>query len=115
MRSMAIIEMLEVEKFGLEIDGGPELASVEVLAPKCTDPSLYQRMPERHLRNRLDCGPLECSQISLPWVESIKRVMIRAEVLGPTWPANRSREHPAQRRSLYDAARDTKANPAAAK
>src|SRR2546430_12454343 len=56
-----------------------------------------------HVRNRLDFRHLEYSKIGLPLVESIQRIMIRAEIFGQTLPANRSIEHPAQRHPIDDA------------
>src|ERR1700682_3045566 len=53
-------------------------------------------MRKRHVRNRLDFLHLEYSKIGLPLVESIQRIMIRAEIFGQTLPANRSMEHRAQ-------------------
>src|SRR5258706_893768 len=47
-------------------------------------------MRKRHVRNRLDFRHLEYSKIGLPLVESIQRMMIRAEIFGQTLPANRS-------------------------
>src|SRR5438132_3877017 len=63
-----------------------------------------------HVRNRLDFRHLEYSKIGLPLVESIERIMIRAEIFGQTLPANRSMEHPAQRHPIDDAAVDAKPN-----
>ena len=91
------------------------LPVVEMLAPNRANESLYERMRERCTRNRLDFRHLEYSKISLPLVESIQRVMIRAEVFRETLPANRSMEHPAQRRSIHDATVDAKPYDAARK
>src|SRR5260370_13891591 len=67
-------------------------------------------MRKRHVRNRLDFRHLEYSKIGLPLVESIQRIMIRAEIFGQTLAPNRSMEHPAQRHSIDDAAVDAKSN-----
>jgi hypothetical protein len=67
-------------------------------------------MRKWHIRNRLDFRHLEYSKIGLPLVESIQRIMIRAEIFGQTLPANRSMEHPAQRHPIDDAAVDAKLN-----
>src|SRR6516165_714469 len=53
-------------------------------------------MRKRSVRNRFDFLHFEYSKIGLPLVESIQRIMIRAEVFGQTLPANRSMKHPAQ-------------------
>ena len=72
-------------------------------------------MRKRHVRNSLDFGYLEYPKIGLPLVESIQRIMIRAEVFWQTVPANRSMEHPAQRHSINDAAVDAKPDDATRK
>jgi len=63
-------------------------------------------MRQRRVRNRLDFRHRQYSKIGLPLVESIQRIMIRAEIFGQTLPANRSMEHPAQRHPIDDAAVD---------
>ena len=55
------------------------------------------------VRNRLDFRNIEYPKIGLPLVESIQRIMIRAEVFWQTMPANRSMKHPAQCHSINDA------------
>src|SRR4030095_9483971 len=72
-------------------------------------------MRKRHVRNSLDCRHLEHPKISLPLVETIQRVMIRAEVFWQALPANRSLKHPAQRHSINDAAVDTEPDDATRK
>src|SRR5262249_46100448 len=72
-------------------------------------------MRKRHVRNRFDFLDFEYSKVGLPLVESIQGIMIRAEVFGPTLPANRGMEHPAQRRSSQDAAVNAKSDDAARK
>src|SRR5690242_3036866 len=51
-------------------------------------------MGKRHVRNRLDFRHLEYSKIGSPLVESIQRIMIRADVLGQALPAHRSMNIP---------------------
>ena len=115
MSSMAIIVMLKIEQLRLEIGLGPEQDPVEVLAPNRPDQSFYEGMRKRHVRNSLDFGYLEYPKIGLPLVESIQRIMIRAEVSWQTVAANRSMKHPAQRHSIHDAAVDAKPNDATRK
>ena len=74
----------------------------------CADKSLYEGVRKRHVRNRLDFGYLEDPKSSLPLVESIQRIVVRAEIFGQTVPANRAMEHAAQGHSINDAAVDAK-------
>ena len=64
---------------------------------------------KRHVRHRLDGCHVEDSQIRLPLVESVQRIMIRAEVGRRRLPTNRSIEHLAQRDAIHNAAVDAKA------
>jgi hypothetical protein len=68
-----------------------------------------------HVRNSFDFGYPEDPKISFPLVESIQRIVIRAEIFGQTVTANRAMEHPAQRHSIHDAAVDAKTNDATRK
>src|SRR5215471_21815759 len=86
-----------------------------MLAANRADQSLYEGVRKRHVRNRLDFGYLEDPKISLPLMESIQRIVIRAEILGQTMPANRAMEHAAQGHSIHDAAVDAKTNDATRK
>src|SRR5262245_21206024 len=79
MGSVASIVMLELDEFRFQIGCGPEQGSVQELAPNCADESLHERMRQRDARNRLNFGHAEYAKIGLPLMESIQRIMIRAE------------------------------------
>ena len=111
--SAAIIVMLEVDEFRLQVDCAPEQHLVEELAPDRADQAFPERMRERDLGNCLDLGHSEHSKIGWPWMEPVQRSMIRAEVSGQGSPAQCSREHPAQRYGVDDAGVDAKAKDAA--
>jgi hypothetical protein len=92
--------MLEIDELRFQVGCSPEQHSVEALASDGTDQPLYERMRHRYVGNRLDFGQFQDPQVRLPLMESIQRVMIRAQVLRQPLPANRSLEHPAQRRAV---------------
>jgi len=108
MRSVSIIITLKIEQLLLQINRRPKQHPVQVLAPNRADQSLDERMRKRHVRNSLDFRYLEYPQISLPLMESIQRIIIRAEILWQTLPTNGATEHSAQRYSVYNAAVDAK-------
>ena len=83
--------------------------------PNRADQSLYEGMRKRHVRNSFDFRHCEYPKVGLPLVESIQRIMIRAEAFWQTVPANRSMEHPAQRHSINNAVVDAKPNEATRK
>src|SRR4051794_35382728 len=72
-------------------------------------------MRKRHMRNRLDFFHFEYPKVRLPLVESIQRVIVRAEVFRQTVPTDCSLEHTAQRRSMNCAAMDTETDDATRK
>lgn len=104
MRSMTVIVMLKIDSLRLQIGCGPEYDAVEILATNRADQSLYEGVRKRHIRNSLDFGYLGNPKIGLPLVESIQRIMIRAEIFWQTVPANRAMEHPARGGTEQDVA-----------
>jgi hypothetical protein len=86
--------MLKFEQLRLEIGRRPEQDPVEILAPNRADQSLYEGVRNRHARHSLDLGYVEYPKVRLPLMESVQRVMIRAEVFRRTLPANRPTKHP---------------------
>ena len=76
---MTIVEPLEIEELHLEVSGRPEYRVIQTLAPNGADQPFDKRMREWHVRHGLDVRHLKDSQIGLPLVEPIQRIMIRAE------------------------------------
>ena len=72
-------------------------------------------MRERHVRNCLDFLYFQYPKIGLPLMESIQRIMIRAEVFGQTVPTDGSLEHTAQRDSVDGATLNAKPDNATGK
>ncbi len=96
MGSVAVIVMLKFDELRLKISCRPEQRPVEELAPKRANQSFDEGMRERRVRNRLDFRYLKDSKIGLPPMESIQRVMIRAEVFRQLMPADRPMQHATQ-------------------
>ena len=115
MGSLAIIVALELGEFCLQIWYCPEQGAVEELAPKCTDQSFHERMRERDIRNRLDFGHSEHSEVGLPLMESIQRIMIRVKAFRRVVPGDRSSEHATQRDAIDDAGVNAETNDAPGK
>ena len=76
---------------------------------------LYERMRKWDVGNGLEFRHCKDSKIGVPSMKSIQRVMITAEVLWETLPADRSLEHPAQRNTVHDAPVDAKPDDATCK
>jgi hypothetical protein len=81
-RSMTVIVPLEVEKLHLGVSGRPEQRAIHALAPNAADQPFNERMLAWHIRHVLDLLPVQDSQISLPLLEPIQRIVVRADVRG---------------------------------
>src|ERR1017187_5404616 len=115
MGSVAIKVMLEFGEFCLQIWRRPEHGAVEEFAPKGADQALHERMRERDRRNRFDFGHSEHSEVGLPLMESIQRIMIRAKAFRRVVPGGRSLEHATQRDAVDDAGVSAETNDAPGK
>ena len=78
--SMAIIVMLELDELCLQICRRPEKGVAEEFAPNRADQVLHEGMRKRGIRSRLDFHHVKDSKISVPLMESVQRIMVRAEV-----------------------------------
>jgi hypothetical protein len=96
VRAMAVKIALEITELHLQIRSRPEQRAVEKLPPNRADQPFDEWMRERHERYRLDGFHVEDSQIRLPLVKSIQRIMIRAEVRRRRLATHGSIEHSAQ-------------------
>jgi hypothetical protein len=104
--------MLELDELCLQICRRPEKGVVEEFAPNRAYQALHEGMRKRGIRSRLDFHHVKDSKIGVPLMESVQRIMVRAEVFWQSRPADCSLEHPAQRHSIDDAIVDAKANDA---
>ena len=104
VRAMTVVVLLKIKKSQLQVSDGPEQRAVETLAPNRADQAFDEWMRERHVRHRLDGCHVEDSQIRLPLVEPVQRIMIRAEVSRRRLATHRSIEHAAQRDAIHDTA-----------
>ena len=109
---MTVKVALEITELHVQISGGPGQRPVKTLAPNRADQAFDEPMRQRHIRHRLDGFHVEDSQIRLPLVESVQRIMIRAEVGRRRLATNCSIEHLAQRGAINDAAMHAKAHDA---
>ena len=67
-------------------------------------------MRQWNVRNRLDFQDIEHSQIGLPLLIPIQRIIIRAQVFRETVAVDRLLEHPAKRRSVNGATLNAEPN-----
>ena len=70
----------EIEQLDFEIGRCPEQRMIQILSAKGADQPLHKWMGQRNVGHGLDFGHLQDSQIGLPLVKTIKRIVVGAEV-----------------------------------
>src|SRR5262249_40091409 len=83
---------------------------VEAFSANGSDQSFNERMRERNERYRFDFRHTQDSQVRLPLMESIQRIMIRTEIFRNWLPSNRSIEHATEYPSVDDASMNSESN-----
>src|SRR5712691_8282051 len=109
---MTVNVPLEIKELISRISGRPEQRAVETFAAYRADQAFDEGMRERRVRHRLDGFHVKDSQIRLPLVESVQRIMVRTEVLRRRLATSCSIEHLAQSHAVNDATVHAKANDA---
>src|SRR5207245_11270360 len=104
MGSVTVVVTPELEELHLQIGGSPEQGAVQAFPSNRANESFDEWMRDRRVRHRLDLFHAEYPQIRLPLVESVKRIMVRAEVSRRRLATSRSIEHSAQPHAINDAA-----------
>jgi hypothetical protein len=110
---MTVKVPLEIKELVLQISGRPDQRAVETFAAYRADQAFDERVRERHVRHRLDGFHVKDSQIRLPLVESVQRIMVRAEIRRRRLATSGSIEHLAERHAVHDAGVHAEAHDAA--
>jgi len=105
---MSIEVVLEHSELLLQIICRPEQCVVQKFAPDRPNQSLYKRMRHRNVRHRFDFLDIEDTEIGLPPMESIQRIMVGTKICRHWLGVNGSIEHPAQCDSIDNAAVNSK-------
>src|SRR5258707_10168090 len=80
VRAMTVKVLLEIQALALKISGRPEQSPVETFAANRTDEAFDEGMRQRRVRHRLDGFHVKDAKIRLPLMESVQRIVVRAEV-----------------------------------
>jgi hypothetical protein len=97
MRAMMVKIGFEIEQFAFEIGSCPEQRTIQTLSAERANQPLDKGMGEGNIGDGFDLGHLQDSQVGLPLMETVKRIMVGAEVLGhPALPSKGAVEHPAK-------------------
>jgi hypothetical protein len=81
MRAILVVVLLELDELPLEISSS-RTAFDQTFAPYGSNQPFDDRMGARHVRHRLDLLDVEDSQVRLPLMKPVQRIMVRTEVGG---------------------------------
>ena len=76
MRAMLVVVVLELGELPLEISRGPEQHAIQTFASYGPDQPFDDRVGTRHVRYRLDLPDVEDTQVRLPLMKPVQRVMV---------------------------------------
>ena len=80
MRAMMVKIGFEIEQLAFEIGGCPEQRRIQALSVEGADQPLHKWMGQGNIGDGLDFGHIQDSQIGLPLMKTIKRIVIGTEV-----------------------------------
>ncbi len=101
----------EIEQLVFEIHGRPEQRAIQILPSNRSDQPLHKGMRQGNVGHRLDFCYLQDSQIGLPLVKPIKRIVVGAEVFRHRPVAsNGVIEHPAECDTIDHSGLDAESN-----
>jgi hypothetical protein len=80
MRAMMVEIGLEIEQLAFEIGGCPEQRTIQALSTEGADQPFHKGMGPGNVRHGFDFGHLQDSQIGLPLMKAIKRIIVGTEV-----------------------------------
>ena len=80
MRAMMVKIGFEIEHLTFEIGTCPEQRTIQALSAEGADQPLHKWMGQRNVGHGLDFGHIQDSQVGLPLMKTIKRIVIGTEV-----------------------------------
>ena len=82
MRAMMVKIGFEIEQLAFEIGGCPEKRTIQALSAEGADQPLHKGMGQGNVGHGLDFGHTQDSQVGLPLMKTIKRIVVGTEVSG---------------------------------
>ena len=87
MPAITVVVIPELQQLFFEIDSRPEQRAIQILPSNRPDQPLHERMRQGNIGHGLDFGYLQDSQIGLPLLKPIQRIVVGAEDFGiARWP-----------------------------
>ena len=116
MRAMVVEVGFEIQQLVFEIGGCPEQRAIQALPAEGADQPLHEWMGQRNVGHRLDFSNLQDSQIGVPLMKTIQRVVVGTEIFGhPAVASDGVVEHPAKGGAVHWTRMNAKPNDPTAK
>ena len=80
MRAMVVKIGFEIEQLAFEIGSCPEQHTIQALSAEGADQPLHKWMGQGNVGHGLDFGHLQDSQVGLPLMKTINRIVVGTEV-----------------------------------
>ena len=80
MRAMLVKIGFDIEQLAFEIGGCLEQHTIQALSAEGADQPLHKWMGQRNAGHGLDFGHIQDSQVGLPLMKTIKRIVVGTEV-----------------------------------
>jgi hypothetical protein len=102
---------LEFEQLALEIRSCPEQHTIQTLAADGADQPLHKLMEQRNIGYGLDFAHIQDSQVGLPSMKAIERIVVGAEVFRQrVLASNCAAKHSAERIAIHRTCMDAEPN-----
>ena len=111
MGAVPVEVILELKQFAFEVYGCPEEGSIQELPADRADQPFHERMRQRNIGHRFDFCHIQDSQIGLPPLKEIERILVRAQIFGQSGiSCNGATEHAAKRQTIRRSCMHAKAD-----
>ena len=80
MRAMLVKIGFEIEQLAFQIGSCPEQRTIQALSAEGADQPFHKGMGQWHVGHGLDFGHIQDSQVGLPLMKTIKRIVVGTEV-----------------------------------
>ena len=110
MTPVSIVITFKGRQLQRQIRCRPEDRLIQALAADSPDQSLDEWMRQRNVRNRFDFCHVQDSQVCLPLMKPVKRIVIRTELPRETRTPYRFLKHPTKRHPIHDSTLDSESD-----
>ena len=113
MSTVFVVVILKSVQLRLQIGRCPEQQLIQAFSSDRSNQSFHEGMGPWNIRNGFDLLDAQDSEVGLPLMKPVQRIMIRTEVFRKFRPSNGLFEHPAECHAVDDAGLYSKADDSA--